>query len=72
MCLTPTSLSKEHEDLLVRMVVEIAGEQTSKENFTEVLLDFLEDISGFEVMSRSRTRQVINHFWRKYRGEETC
>lgn len=70
MYLMPSSLSAEHEELLVDLVIEIAGHDAPLEVFSDLLLWLLEDISGFEGMSDARTRQVVNHFWSKYCGKK--
>jgi hypothetical protein len=70
MHLTPSTLSEEHEELLLELITEIAGKDSDEELFVDLLLWLMEDISGFEGMSAARTRRITNYFWRKYCGQK--
>lgn len=70
MHLTPSTLSDEHEDLLVDLAIEVIGHDAPLETFADLLLFLLEDVSGFESMSDARMQAVLTHFWRKYCGKK--
>ncbi len=70
MHLTQTTLSPEHEESLVEMLVEVFGHDATKEQVGDLLLWMLESVSGFEHMPESRARFLVNYFWSKYCGKK--
>lgn len=71
MCSFDSTFSPEHEESLVCIVREMTYDTEIQSVFAGALLQLLENISGFEVMDESRSQQIVNYFWSKYRGKET-
>lgn len=70
MYLTQSTLSEEHEELLLDLITEMVGKDADETLFVDLLLWLMEDISGFEGMSAARTRRITNYFWSKYCGQK--
>lgn len=62
-------LSSEQESDLVRLIKEDFGSALDREAFTELSLQLLEDIAGFETATRSRIQALIIRMWRVYDGQ---
>lgn len=53
-------LSSEQESNLVQLIKEDFGSALDRESFSELLLQLLEDVAGFETASRSRIQALIS------------
>ena len=54
---------------LIGLIENQHGSTLHKRRFTEVVLNLLEDISGFENPLKPSTQQLINTLWRIYRAK---
>ena len=72
MAATPFN-AKDHSrnllDLLYRIIIDEQGHELCKLEFTDVLLDMLENVAGLEAMSEEETEDLIDKLWRTYRGK---
>jgi len=59
-------LTKDKQQALVEIVTEEAGAFLNRNNFNEHLLLLLEDIAGFETMSKRESTHTLNQLWRRY------
>lgn len=60
------SLTTEQQQSLVEIIKDEFGDDLLIEDFSEVLLSILEDVAGFEVISRQDLRNLTQQLWRKY------
>lgn len=60
------SLTVEQQKSLVEIIKDEFGDDLLIEDFSEALLSMLEDIAGFEVISRQDLRNLTQQLWRKY------
>jgi hypothetical protein len=63
-----TGLSIDQQKTLVDIISDQSGPYLTFEEFTNQVLMVFEDIAGFEVMSDSESKTIINQLWRKYHG----
>ena len=61
------TVSQKHR--LIGLIEDLHGRTLHKRRFTEVVLNLLEDISGFENPLKPSTQQLINTLWRIYRAK---
>ncbi len=66
------TLSAEQQQNLVEIISEEFGTGLTCDEFADVLLGLLEDISGFETISPAKANQLINQLWRKYHAQESA
>jgi hypothetical protein len=60
------SLTTEQQQSLVEIIKDEFGDDLLIEDFSEALLSILEDVAGFEVISRQDLRNLTQQLWRKY------
>jgi hypothetical protein len=63
-----TELSIDQQKTLIEIISDQSGPHLSFDEFTDQVLLLFEDISGFEVMSDSASKTLINQLWSKYHG----
>ena len=54
---------------LVKFIFDQHSNSLTKRQFTEVVLDCFEDISGLEGLSLPEASEIINTLWSIYRGK---
>ena len=54
---------------LITGVIDHHGRQLKRIEFTEILLDLFEDVSGMEGVDPLDAREIINVLWSIYRGQ---
>ena len=54
---------------LVKFIIDQHGNGLKQVQFTELVLDCFEDISGLEGLSPPEAREIINTLWSIYRGK---
>jgi len=62
-------LTKRQSVELVKFIFDQHGNILTKRQFTEVVLDCFEDISGLEGLSPPEASEIINTLWSIYRGK---
>jgi hypothetical protein len=62
-------LTKRQSVELVKFIFDQHGNSLTKRQFTEVVLDCFEDISGLEGLSPPQALETINTLWSTYRGK---
>lgn len=60
------SLTSEQKQQLVEIINDEFGSGMSLEEFTDVLLGLLEDISGFETAQQSTINKLTQQLWSQY------
>jgi hypothetical protein len=65
---TKTELSIDQQKMLVEIISEQSGPHLSFDEFTDQVLMLFEDISGFEVITDSASKTLINQLWSNYHG----
>jgi hypothetical protein len=65
---TKTELSIDQQKTLVEIISDQSGPDLTFDEFTDHVLMLFEDISGFEVISDSESKSIINQLWSKYHG----
>lgn len=60
------SLTTEQKQSLVEIIKDEFGDDLLIEDFSEALLSMLEDIAGFEVISRQDLRNLTQQLWSQY------
>jgi hypothetical protein len=60
------SLTTEQQQSLMEIIKDEFGDDLLIEDFSEALLSILEDVAGFEVISRQDLRNLTQQLWRKY------
>ena len=65
-----SGLSTDQQQTLVEIVTDQFGPSLSFEAFTDQVLLLFEDISGFEMISDSDSRTIINQLWSYYHGPD--
>jgi len=65
-----TELSTDQRQTLVEIISEQFGPALSFEKFADQMLLLFEDISGFEVISDSESKTIINQLWSYYHGPD--
>ena len=65
---TKTELSIDQQKTLVKIISDHSGPHLSFDEFTDQVLMLFEDISGFEVITDSDSKTLINKLWSKYHG----
>ena len=63
-----TELSIDQQKTLVEIISDHSGPHLTFDEFTDQVLMLFEDISGFEVISDSASKKLINQLWSKYHG----
>jgi len=66
--ITKTELSTDQQKMLVEIINDQSGHNLSFDDFTDQVLLLFEDISGFEVITDSKSQILINQLWSKYHG----
>ena len=61
-------LSKPQQVRLIELVIDTDGGDLNKRQFTDVVFNLFEDISGMEVLTPPDAREIINNLWSIYRG----
>ncbi|MEQ1531684.1 MAG: hypothetical protein ABL925_20420 [Methylococcales bacterium] len=62
------SLTTEQQQSLVEIIKDEFGDDLLIEYFSEALLSMLEDVAGFEVISRQDLRNLTQQLWSQYHG----
>ncbi len=62
-------LTKRQSVELVKFVIDQHGNGLKQVQFTELVLDCFEDISGLEGLSPHQARELTNTLWSIYRGK---
>ena len=65
---TKTELSIDQQNALVEIISDQFGLHLSFDDFADQVLLLFEDISGFEVISDSASKTLINQLWSNYHG----
>jgi len=65
---TKTKLSIEQQKTLIEIISDQSGPHLSFDEFTDQVLMLFEDISGFEVITDSDSKTLINLLWSYYHG----
>jgi len=65
---TKPELSVCQQKALVEIISDQSGPHLTFDEFTDQVLQLFEDISGFEVISDSASKTLINQLWSKYHG----
>jgi hypothetical protein len=63
-------LTKEQQQSLVEIITEQSGLNLKFDDFTDRMLMLFEDVPGFETISTSESKRVINQLWRIYNGTQ--
>ena len=63
-----TELSIGQQKTLVEIISDQSGPHLMFDEFADQALLLFEDISGFEVISDSASKNLINQLWSKYHG----
>ena len=63
---TKTKLSIDQQKTLVEIISDQFGPHLSFDDFTDQMLMLFEDIAGFEVISDSESKILINQLWSYY------
>ena len=63
-----TELSIDQQKALVEIISDQSGPHLTFDEFTDHVLMLFEDISGFEVITDSESKTLINQLWSKYHG----
>lgn len=63
------TLSRNQRIEIVNMISESFGSDLDFDEFAEVVLGMLEDISGFETASKKTLSKLTESLWRKYHEE---
>ena len=63
-----TELSIDQQKTLVEIISDQFGPHLSFDDFTDQMLLLFEDIAGFEVISDSESKILINQLWSYYHG----
>ena len=61
-------LSEPQQTRLIELVIDTDGGDLNKRQFTDVVFNLFEDISGMEVLTPPDAREIINNLWSIYRG----
>ena len=61
-------LSKPQQNRLIELIIDTDGGDLNKRQFTDVVFNLFEDISGIEVLTPPDAREIINNLWSIYRG----
>jgi len=69
--LNPHSLTVREANQLVEMVLESAGVDLRRADFTGRVLKFFEDIPGFETMQPARADRIVHQLWSLYMSKKT-
>jgi len=67
---TRTELSLDQQKTLVEIISDRSGPHLTFEKFTDQMLMLFEDISGFEVITDSESKTLINLLWSNYHGTD--
>jgi hypothetical protein len=59
-------LTKEQQQTLVEIITEQSGINLKLDEFTDRMLMLFEDVPGFEAISASESKRLINQLWRLY------
>ena len=65
-----TKLSIDQQKTLVEIINDQSGPHLTFDEFTDQVLLLFEDISGFEVISDSKSKILINQLWSYYHGPD--
>ena len=65
---TNTELSIDQQKTLIEIISDQSGRNLTLDEFTDQVLMLFEDISGFEVISDSASKTLINKLWSNYHG----
>ncbi|MDD2933767.1 MAG: hypothetical protein PHO76_07770 [Methylotenera sp.] len=60
------SLTTEQQQSLLEIIKDEFGDVLLIEDFSEALLSILEDVAGFEVISRQDLRNLTQQLWSQY------
>ena len=63
-----TELSVDQQKTLVEIIIDQSGPHLTFDEFTDQVLLLFEDFSGFEVISDSASKTLINKLWSNYHG----
>ena len=63
-----TELSIDQQKSLVEIISDQFGPHLKFDEFTDQVLMLFEDISGFEAISDSESKYLINQLWSNYHG----
>ena len=65
-----TELSIDQQKTLVEIISDQFGPHLSFDDFTDQMLLLFEDIAGFETISDSESKSIINQLWSYYHGTD--
>jgi hypothetical protein len=65
-----TTLSLEHEKILLDAVSDLVGRKAARHAFDEALLSLLEHVSGFELLTGADIKECTRYFWCMYRHDQ--
>ena len=66
--ITRTELSIDQQKTLVEIISDQSGPHLTFDEFTDQVLTLFEDISGFELISDSVSKNLVNQLWSYYHG----
>ena len=61
-----TPITKEQQQDLIELIHEQFGSTLSRDDFTDAVLGLFEDSPGFETITQSQAKSMINQLWRIY------
>jgi hypothetical protein len=64
------SLSQKQRQSLVDILTEDHGSHLERTEFEEAMMNYFDDISGFETIRATQLKSVINNLWRMYRDSK--
>jgi hypothetical protein len=67
---TKTELSIDQQKTLVEIINDQSGHNLTFDEFTDQVLMLFEDISGFEAITDSDSKTLVNHLWSYYHGTD--
>ena len=65
------SLTQRQRHAVVAIVRDQIGKNGSFQQFSTAVISVIDDISGFETITKHRLNQLVRQLWRIYRGK-TC
>ena len=61
-------LTRDHIDMLVRIIREDSGDSVSRPEFNDSMLLIFENIPGFESLSTTDSTRLLGRLWQEYRA----
>ena len=63
-------LTSEQKDELISIIDGEFGTDLQFADFADAMLGVLEDVAGFETVTKSDSFRYVMQLWRKYRGQK--